>query len=88
MSGGSARSRERNRSKRSPIRTGSTLVIPRQKQTAELAAEPRPWQRMSRSRQKRTISTMVRKYPSYSSSRISASSFSTCRQTASGIPSG
>jgi hypothetical protein len=46
MSGGSARSRDRNRSNRRPIRTGSTAVMPRQKHTAELAAEPRPWHRM------------------------------------------
>ncbi len=28
------------------MRTGSTAVIPRTKQTAELAAEPRPWIRI------------------------------------------
>ena len=40
---------------------GSTSVIPRQKQTVELAAEPRPWQRMPRERAKRTMSCTVRK---------------------------
>ncbi|MOA32183.1 hypothetical protein D3C78_1533810 [compost metagenome] len=61
MSGGSARSSEMKRSNKSPMRTGSIAVIPRQKHTAELAAEPRPWQRMSLAWQKSTISRMVRK---------------------------
>ena len=34
---------------------GSTAVMPRQKQTAEFAAEPRPWHMMSRRRQYDTI---------------------------------
>src|SRR6266508_3359645 len=51
MSGGSPRSAEMNRSNRSPIRTGSIEVIPRTKQTAELAALPRPWHRMPRARE-------------------------------------
>ena len=50
MSGGSLRSREMKRSKSSDMRAGSTSVMPRQKHTAELAAEPRPWQRMPRER--------------------------------------
>src|SRR3546814_5219310 len=50
MSGGSARSAEMKRSNRTSWVAGSTEVTPRQKQTAELAAEPRPWHRMPRSR--------------------------------------
>jgi hypothetical protein len=50
MSGGSLRSREMNRSKSIDMRPGSTSVIPKQKHTAEFAAEPRPWQRMPRER--------------------------------------
>jgi hypothetical protein len=46
MSGGSLRSRLMKRSNSRCERVGSTAVIPRQKQTAELAAEPRPWHRM------------------------------------------
>ena len=61
MSGGSFRARETKRSKRTSIREGSTDVIPRQKQTAELAALPRPWQRIPRLRAKRTMSWTVRK---------------------------
>jgi len=44
MSGGPSRSGDRNRSNKRPSRTASALVIPSAKQTAELAAEPRPWQ--------------------------------------------
>jgi hypothetical protein len=42
-------------------RAGSTSVMPSAKQTAELAAEPRPWQRIFRLRAKRTMSYTVRK---------------------------
>ena len=49
-------------------------MIPRQKQTTEFAAEPRPWQRIPSPRQYRTISHMVRKWPPLSSSSMSASS--------------
>ena len=35
---------ERNRSNNNPRATGSARVMPSAKQTAELAAEPRPWQ--------------------------------------------
>ena len=52
MSGASFRSRLTKRSNSTSIRSGSTEVTPRQKQTAELAAEPRPWQRMPRRRAK------------------------------------
>ena len=63
MSGGSLRSSEMKRSNSSWCSAGSTAVIPRQKQTAELAAEPRPWHRIggSRLRAKSTMSLMVRK---------------------------
>ncbi len=40
---------------------GLTSVIPIQKQTVELAADPRPWQRMSRERAKWTRLRTVRK---------------------------
>jgi hypothetical protein len=46
------------------MRAGSTSVMPRQKQTAELAADPRPWQRMPRERANSTMSWTVRKYGS------------------------
>ena len=48
MSGGSSRSLEMKRSNSTSWSglQGSTAVTPRQKQTDELAAEPRPWQRM------------------------------------------
>jgi hypothetical protein len=51
------------RSNSSWWQAGSTSVMPRQKQTAELAAEPRPWHRIGGScaRAKSTISLMVRK---------------------------
>ncbi len=61
MSGGPERPGERNRSNSIRWRTASTAVIPSAKQTAELAAEPRPWQRMPRPRQKSTISWTIRK---------------------------
>src|SRR3546814_9449722 len=61
MSGGSWRSAETKRSNSRSERAGSTSVMPRQKQTAELAAEPRPWQRMPSERAKRTTSSTVRK---------------------------
>jgi hypothetical protein len=35
--------------------------MPRQKQTTELAADPRPWQRMPWARAQRTMSWTVRK---------------------------
>ncbi len=62
--------------------------MPRQKHTAELAAEPRPWQRMCRERANRTMSCTVRKYGSYSSSAISASSCSIACRVGAGTPSG
>ena len=43
------------------MRAGSTSVMPSAKQTAELAAEPRPWHRMCWLRAKRTMSCTVRK---------------------------
>ena len=52
---------EMKRSNRRSCLVGSTSVMPRQKQTAELAAEPRPWHRMPRPRAKRTMSWTVRK---------------------------
>jgi hypothetical protein len=62
MSGGSLRSGEMKRSNRRSPLSGFTSVTPRQKQTAELAADPRPWQRMpASSRAKRTMSQTVRK---------------------------
>ena len=38
------------------MRVGSTEVIPKQKHTALLAAEPRPWQRIAFSLANRTTS--------------------------------
>ncbi len=61
MSGGPSRSGERNRSNSRPSFTASALVMPRAKQTAELAAEPRPWQKMSDRRQNSTMSHTIRK---------------------------
>ena len=61
MSGGSSRSRLMKRSKSMSLRVGSTAVIPRQKQTALLAAAPRPWQRMPCPRAKATTACTVRK---------------------------
>ena len=46
MSGGSLRSAEMKRSISRSILPGFTSVMPSAKQTAELAAEPRPWQRI------------------------------------------
>ena len=46
ISGGSSRSSDKNRSNKRSISTGLTEVTPSMKQTAEFAAEPRPWQRM------------------------------------------
>ena len=48
MSGGSPRLSEMKRENRRSWSglVGSTAVMPRQKQTHELAAEPRPWQRI------------------------------------------
>ena len=43
------------------MRTGSMAVMPSTKQMAELAALPRPWQRIPRERAKRTRSQTVRK---------------------------
>ncbi len=88
MSGGSLRSLEMKRSNSSDMRAGSTSVMPRQKHTAEFAAEPRPWQRMCRERANRTMSCTVRKYGSYSSSAISVSSCSIASRVAAGTPSG
>ncbi len=62
MSGGSFRSAETKRSNSRPERTGSMLVMPSTKQTALLAALPRPWQRMPFDRAKRTMLFTVRKY--------------------------
>ena len=61
MSGGSLRSFDTKRSNSMDMRAGSTSVMPRQKHTAELAAEPRPWHRIPRERAKRTTSCTVRK---------------------------
>ena len=61
MSGGSLRSLEMKRSNSMFMRAGSTSVMPSAKQTAELAAEPRPWQRIPCERAKRTMSCTVRK---------------------------
>ena len=47
MSGGSPRSAEMKRSNSRSISVGIDAVMPRQKQTALLAAEPRPWQRIA-----------------------------------------
>src|SRR5699024_5890586 len=46
MSGGPSRSGARNRSNSSWWPTGSTAVMPSAKQTAEFAADPRPWARI------------------------------------------
>ena len=62
MSGGSLRSRLMKRSNSRCERSGSTAVMPRQKHTAELAAEPRPWHRMPLERANVTMSCTVRKY--------------------------
>ena len=62
MSGGSRRSWETKRSNSRSDRTGSIEVMPSTKQTAEFAAEPRPWQRMPRERAKLTMAWTVRKY--------------------------
>src|SRR3546814_11862846 len=70
------------------LSTGLTAVIPSAKQTAELADEPRPWQRIFLSLAKRTMSSTVRKKASYPSSAISASSSSICFTTCAGAPSG
>ncbi|SLI44209.1 Uncharacterised protein [Mycobacteroides abscessus subsp. abscessus] len=61
MSGGPSRSGDRKRSNSSSLATGSTLVMPMAKQTAELAAEPRPWQRIPFRSQKLTMSCTTRK---------------------------
>jgi hypothetical protein len=61
MSGGPSRSGERKRSKSRSAATASTLVMPRAKQTAEFAADPRPWQKMPLSWQKVTMSWTMRK---------------------------
>ena len=42
-------------------RIGHMEVMPNTKHTAEFAADPRPWQRMSRERAKRTMLITVRK---------------------------
>lgn len=47
---GSLRSLEMKRSNSMFIREGSNSVMPNAKQTAEFAAEPRPWQSIFRSR--------------------------------------
>ena len=47
ISGGSPRFSEMKRAKKRLLLSGLTEVMPRQKQTALLAAEPRPWQRIS-----------------------------------------
>jgi hypothetical protein len=44
MSGGPSRAGDRKRSKNRLSFTASALVMPSEKQTAEFAAEPRPWQ--------------------------------------------
>ncbi len=61
MSGGPSRSGARNRSNSRLCPTASTAVMPIAKHTAELAAEPRPWQRMPRSAQNRVSSQTTRK---------------------------
>ncbi len=61
MSGGPSRPADRNRSNSNSCFTESTLVIPSAKQTAEFAAEPRPWHRMPASSQNLTMSWTIRK---------------------------
>ena len=61
MSGGPSRPSDRNRSNSRWCETGSTLVMPSAKQTAELAADPRPWHKMSLSSQNATMSCTIRK---------------------------
>ena len=63
MSGGSPRASEmkRENSRSWSFFVGSTAVMPRQKQTTELAADPRPWHRMPWARAHRTMSWTVRK---------------------------
>ncbi len=82
MSGASAlpstRTSLRKRSNNSPCSTGSTAVIPRQNAITELAALPRPWQRIPRSRANRTASHITRKNPEKPSLPITASSCSIC----------
>ena len=53
-------------------------MIRRQKAITELAALPRPWQRIPRSRAKRTASHITRKNPANPSRPITASSRSIC----------
>src|SRR6202012_1658261 len=67
---------------------GSTAVTPRQKQTQELAAEPRPWQRIPSERAQRTMSgTGGKEFGKFRRS-INASSFSMVFLTLSGTPAG
>jgi hypothetical protein len=73
MSGGSARSSERKRSKSRLLRAGSTAVTPRTKHTALFAALPRPWQRMRFSRAIWTISWTLKKYGATPMRAMSAS---------------
>src|SRR3546814_6658133 len=87
MSGGSSRAFDRKRASSRRLSTGLTAVIPSAEQTAELADEPRPWQRIFLSLAKRTMSSTVRKKASYPSSAISASSSSICFTTCAGARS-
>jgi hypothetical protein len=61
MSGGSPRFSEMKRVNSRRCSVGSIAVTPRQKQTEELAAEPRPWHRMPISRALWTMSCTVMK---------------------------
>jgi hypothetical protein len=85
MSGGPERPGERNRSKSMRWRTASTAVIPRAKQTAEFAADPRPWHQIPLRLQKATISSTMRKYPGKSRATMRPSSWSTASH-ARGLP--
>ena len=61
MSGQPLRLSDRKRSKSTLNLSGSTAVIPRQKQAALLAALPRPCAKMPSFRQKRMMSATMRK---------------------------